>query len=83
MSTKWSKKDKATKQLKKALATLDTAVQKWYESNAPLNGERYASCHIRTYWNGTHISQLTLSPDGLGDYVDIISSKNRRKYGKL
>lgn len=78
MSTKWSKKDKATKQLKKALAALDTAVQKWYESNAPLNDERYASCHIRTYRNGNHVSRLTLSPDSLGDYVNIMSSKDRR-----
>lgn len=74
MTNKWSTKDKASKQLKKALAALDTAVQKWYESNAPLNEARYASCHIRTYPSGNHASNLTLRPDD-NDYIDIVSSK--------
>ena len=73
-------KDKATKQLKRALATLDTAVQKWYEVNAPSNKERYATCHIRTYRDGSHVSDLTLLPNSdTFDYVDIASSKDRRK----
>ena len=72
-------KDKATKQLKRALATLDTAIQKWYEVHAPLNKERYAACHIRTYQDGVHASDLTLLPDSdTFNYVDIISSKDRR-----
>ncbi len=71
--------DKATKRLKKALAVLDTAVQKWYEVNAPSNEERYATCHIRTYQDGSHVSYLTLLPDlKPDDYVDIASSKERR-----
>ena len=71
-------KDKATKQLKRALATLDTAVQKWYEVHVPLNKERYASCHIRNYPDGRHVSNITLLPDPIDNiysYVDIASSK--------
>ena len=72
-------KDKVTKQLKKALAVLDTAVQKWYEVHAPSNKERYATCHIRTYRDGVHASNLTLLPDpDTFHYVDIKSSKDRR-----
>lgn len=71
--------DRATKQLKKALAALDTAVQKWYEVNAPSNEERYATCHIRTYQDGMHVSYLTLLPDlASDDYVEIVSSKEKR-----
>lgn len=70
---------KAERQLKKALAALDTAVQKWYEVNASLNKERYASCHIRSYRNGDHVSEITLRPDEDKDnYIDIVSSKDRR-----
>ena len=77
--------DKATKRLKKALAALDTAVQNWYETHAPSNEEHYATCHIRTYQDGSHVSYLTLLPDlKPDDYIDIISSKERRvSNGKL
>ena len=71
--------DKATKRFKKALAALDTAVQNWYETHAPSNEERYATCHIRNYQDGSHVSYLTLLPDlEPDDYVDIASSKERR-----
>lgn len=80
MDTEWIKKDRATKQLKKALAALDTAVQKWYESNAPLNREHYASSHFRDYPDGSHVSKITLLPDNDTDnYVEIASSKERRR----
>lgn len=84
MGKEWSGKDKATKQLKKALAALDTAIQKWYEVNAPENTERYATCHIRSYQDGYHISELTLKPnEATDDYVDIESSKaTRNKLGR-
>lgn len=71
-----NKESKETKQLKKALAALDTAVQKWYESNVPQNKERYATCHIRTYHNGSHVSNITLSPD-TDEYIDFESSKEK------
>lgn len=81
-----NKESKETKQLKKALAALDTAVQKWYERNVPQNKERYASCHIRTYYNGSHVSNITLNPDpdpypdpDTDNYIDIKSSKEKRK----
>ena len=75
-------KKKAEKQPKKVLAALDTAVQKWYEANAPENTERYASCHIRTYQDGSHVSSLTLRPDDDKDnYIDIVSSKEKRLNG--
>lgn len=74
-----NKESKETKQLKKALAALDTAVQKWYESNAPQNKERYATCHIRTYLDG-HVSNITLRPDANTDeYIDFESSKEKLK----
>lgn len=78
MNKDCSKEDKVTKQLKKALAALDTAVQKWYGVNAPGNTERYASCHIRNYPDGRHVSNITLLPDPIDNiynYVDIASSK--------
>lgn len=75
-------KKKAEKQLKKALAALDTAVQKWYEANAPENKVCYASCHFRNYIYDPdigHVSVITLHPDEHSDtYIDIESSKNGR-----
>lgn len=80
MGAEWTKKDKATKQLKKALAALDTAVQKWYESNVPLDKSHYASCHIRSYPDGMHISNITLLLNRDKDeYIDIASSKEKYK----
>lgn len=78
---KLTEKAKAERQLKKALAALDTAVQNWYEVNAPDNTDRYASCHIRDYPYDPdliHVSDLTLciGPD---KFVDIRSSKDRSK----
>jgi hypothetical protein len=71
-------KDKVTKQLKRALAALDTAVQKWYDANAPENGEHYAACHIRSYpGTSVHISDITLCT-APGDYITIKSLKDRR-----
>ena len=70
---------KAEKQLKKALAALDTAVQKWYEANAPENTERYATCHIRDFpeWSDLrHVSNITLCIRE-DEYVHIESSKER------
>ena len=70
-----------TKQLKRALATLDTAVQKWYKEHIPSYNERYASCHVRTYPNGRHISEITLkTSDGdSSNYINIASSKEDLK----
>ena len=64
-----------TKQLKRALATLDTAVQKWYKEHIPSYSERYASCHFRTYPDGRHISDITLKISDSGNYINIVSSK--------
>lgn len=76
MDKRWSRKE--TRQLKKALAALDTAIQKWYEVNAPENEERYATCHIRSYQDGRHVSYLTLLPDiKPDDYIEIKSSKEK------
>lgn len=64
-----------TKQLKRALAALDTAVQKWYKAHVPSYNERYASCHFRTCPDGKHISNITLKISGSGNYINIASSK--------
>lgn len=74
-----SEKDKTTKQLKRALAALDTAVQKWYEKHNPIDKQRYATCHIRDLSNGRHVSNITLNPTTYNkkdkDYICIASSK--------
>ena len=79
-----TEKEKVEKQLKKSLAALDTAVQKWYDVNAPENTERYASCHIRNYPDdpdGDHVSDITLRPDEHKDiYIDLSSSKDNRRF---
>ena len=64
-----------TKQLKRALATLDTAVQKWYKEHIPSYSECYASCHFRTYPDGRHISEITLKASDSSNYISIVSSK--------
>ena len=68
-----------TKQLKRALAALDTAVQKWYKEHIPSYNERYASCHFRTYSDGKHISIVTLKTSDSGNYISIASSKEDLK----
>ena len=68
-----------TKQLKRALAALDTAVQKWYKEHIPYYNERYASCHFRTYPDGSHISEITLKTSDSGNYINIVSSKEDLK----
>lgn len=68
-----------TKQLKRALAALDTAVQKWYKEHIPSCNERYASCHFRTYPNGRHISEIVLKTSDSGNYISIASSKEDLK----
>ena len=68
-----------TKQLKRALAALDTAVQKWYKERIPAYSERYASCHFRTYPDGSHISEITLKTSDSGNYINIASSKEDLK----
>ena len=68
-----------TKQLKRALAALDTAVQKWYKEHIPSYNERYASCHFRTYHDGRHISEITLKTSDSGNYINIVSSKEDLK----
>lgn len=68
-----------TKQLKRALAALDTAVQKWYKEHIPSYNERYASCHFRTYHNGRHISEITLKTSDSDNYIHIASSKEDLK----
>ena len=68
-----------TKQLKRALAALDTAVQKWYKERTPAYSERYASCHFRTYHDGSHISEITLKTSDSGNYISIASSKEDLK----
>ena len=68
-----------TKQLKRALAALDTAVQKWYKEHVPSYNERYANCHFRTYHNGRHISEITLKTSDDGNYINIASSKEDLK----
>lgn len=68
-------RDTTTKQLKKALAALDTAVQKWYKEHYPSNSERYAHCHLRTFPDGKHSSEITLKPSDNGHYINIVSSK--------
>ena len=67
--------DATTKQLKRALAALDTAVQKWYKKHVPSYNECYASCHFRTYYDGRHISEITLKSSASDDYISIASSK--------
>lgn len=67
--------DATTKQLKRSLAALDTAVQKWYEKHIPSYNERYASCHVRTCHDGSHISEITLKIGDSGNYINIASSK--------
>ena len=68
-----------TKQLKRALAALDTAVQKWYKAHVPSYSERYASCHFRTYSDGKHISNITLKTSDSDNYISIASSKEDLK----
>lgn len=68
-----------TKQLKRALAALDTAVQKWYKEHIPSYNERYASCHFRTCHDGRHISEITLKTSDSGNYINIASSKEDLK----
>lgn len=68
-----------TKQLKRALAALDTAVQKWYKEHIPSYNERYASCHFRTYLDGRHTSEITLKTSDSGNYINIASSKEDLK----
>ena len=73
------KKLKAEKQLKRALAVLDTAVQNWYDVNASENKEHYAACHIRNIFEETgtrHVSNITVCT-GPDDFVTIASSKER------
>lgn len=70
--------DATTKQLKRALAALDTAVQKWYEKHIPSYNERYASCHVCTCHDGGHISEITLKIGDSGNYINIASSKEVR-----
>ncbi|MEE0930096.1 MAG: hypothetical protein UIM53_03775 [Acutalibacteraceae bacterium] len=64
-----------TKQLKRALAALDTAIQNWYKEHVPYYSERYAHCHFRTYPDGKHISNITLKISASGNYINIASSK--------
>ena len=71
--------DATTKQLKRALAALDTAVQKWYKEHIPSYNERYASCHFRTYPDGSHISEIALKTSDSGNYINIASSKEDLK----
>lgn len=68
-----------TKQLKRALAALDTAVQKWYKEHIPSYNERYASCHFHTYPDGRHTSEITLKTSDSGNYINIASSKEDLK----
>lgn len=68
-----------TKQLKRALAALDTAVQKWYKEHIPAYSERYASCHFRTYPDGSHISEIAMKTSDSGNYINIVSSKEDLK----
>ena len=62
-----------TERVKKALATLDRAVQAWYKENDPDNKERYATVHIRTYIKERHTSNVTLCKGG-NDYVTFESA---------
>ena len=71
---------KAEKQLKKALAALDTAIQNWYAVNAPENKEHYATTHFRNYPDdpdGDHVSEITLEPKH-SSFVYYRSSKDNR-----
>lgn len=64
-----------TEQLKRALAALDTAVQKWYKEHVPYYSEHYTHCHFRTYPDGKHISNIALKISDSGNYINIASSK--------
>ena len=66
--------DATTKQLKRTLTMLDTAVQKWYKERIPSYKEHYASSHFRTYPNGRHTSEITLKISDC-NYINIASSK--------
>jgi len=85
MASKSSKSAQAkTEQaVRRALAQLDTAVQKWYAENNPGNKEHYASATFltNTEEDNYHVSSITLNSDAEGrEFVDIKSRRNG--YGK-
>lgn len=64
-----------TKQLKRALAALDTAIQNWYKEYVPYYSRRYAHYHFCAYPDGEHISDIILKISDNGNYIKIASSK--------
>lgn len=72
-------KTDTTERLKKAVATLDRAVQAWYKEHDPENTQRYASVHIRTYpYTKNHASNVTLLCTD-DEYIDFISPLQHMK----
>lgn len=72
-------KTDTAERLKKAVATLDRAVQAWYKEHDPENTQRYATVHIRTYpYEKAHASNATLRCTN-GKFIDFISPLQRMK----
>ena len=69
------KKLTTKEKVKRALASLDTAIQEWYKENYPECDDRYASVHIRDFDDG-HCSKITLRSKGSREYVVLKSSKD-------